>query len=413
MPHQSDPISIFYNNGGNTAVQMYVWNGLKPVLWDGAVTFSGTISIGTVSGTLSNNAAAPAANNFGVLPAIVSTTALGYTSGRQVLLRVDTTGALIVSASISTAGLATDTNQTSGAQKTQIVDTTAATIGITGSPLVVSGTVTATVSTTSGLATSAKQDTGNTSLASIDSKLTNPLPVSITTSVAVTGPLTDTQLRASAVPVSGTLAVTSTTFATSANQTNGTQLAQVVNTTGTTQAFGAGTTTNTVIRVVLPTDQTSIPVTGTVTATVSTTSGLATSANQTGGNQLAQIVNTTGNSIAFNNGVASTTTPRVTIASDNTVISGVVIGAANLATGQVTVATTATVIAATRATRRSITVVNGGGTAFYLGGSTVSTTTGVLVFGTIGAAITLNVTGTISGIVISGTEPVSYFEEYD
>src|SRR4051812_27228276 len=45
----------------------------------------------------------------------------------------------------------------------------------------------------SSQATAAKQDTGNTSLASIDSKLTSPL--------TVTGPLTDTQLRASAVPI--------------------------------------------------------------------------------------------------------------------------------------------------------------------------------------------------------------------
>jgi hypothetical protein len=43
-------------------------------------------------------------------------------------------------------------------------------------------------------ATDAKQDTGNASLASIDSKLTSPL--------AVVGPITDVQLRASAVPVS-------------------------------------------------------------------------------------------------------------------------------------------------------------------------------------------------------------------
>lgn len=45
-----------------------------------------------------------------------------------------------------------------------------------------------------GASTSALQTTGNNSLASIDNKLTAPL--------AVTGPLTDTQLRASAVPVS-------------------------------------------------------------------------------------------------------------------------------------------------------------------------------------------------------------------
>jgi hypothetical protein len=48
-----------------------------------------------------------------------------------------------------------------------------------------------------GAATSANQTTANASLSSIDSKLTSPL--------TVTGPLTDTQLRASAVPVSGTV----------------------------------------------------------------------------------------------------------------------------------------------------------------------------------------------------------------
>lgn len=51
-----------------------------------------------------------------------------------------------------------------------------------------------------GASTATKQDTGNTSLASIDSKLNSP--------IAVTGPLTDIQLRASPVPISGT--VTST-----------------------------------------------------------------------------------------------------------------------------------------------------------------------------------------------------------
>lgn len=47
-------------------------------------------------------------------------------------------------------------------------------------------------------ATSGKQDTGNASLSSIDTKLTNPLPVS---GAVTTGGLTDTELRASAVPV--------------------------------------------------------------------------------------------------------------------------------------------------------------------------------------------------------------------
>lgn len=75
----------------------------------------------------------------------------------------------------------------------------------------------------SGAATSAAQTTGNNSVASIDTKTpalgqalaAGSVPVVLTASqittltplatVAVTGPLTDTQLRASAVPVSGTV----------------------------------------------------------------------------------------------------------------------------------------------------------------------------------------------------------------
>ena len=80
------------------------------------------------------------------------------------------------------------------------------------SPVPVSGTVAATQSTSpwvvsaaslplpSGAATAANQATEIASLSSIDSKLTSPL--------AVTGPLTDVQLRNSPVPVSGTVAAT-------------------------------------------------------------------------------------------------------------------------------------------------------------------------------------------------------------
>ncbi len=54
-------------------------------------------------------------------------------------------------------------------------------------------------------ATAANQVTEIASLASIDTKLTNPLPISGT---VVTGGLTDTQLRATPVPVSGSLTTT-------------------------------------------------------------------------------------------------------------------------------------------------------------------------------------------------------------
>lgn len=56
-----------------------------------------------------------------------------------------------------------------------------------------------------GAATSALQITGNASLASIDAKLTSPL--------TVTGPLTDVQLRATPVPVSGTISANPTDYA--------------------------------------------------------------------------------------------------------------------------------------------------------------------------------------------------------
>lgn len=57
----------------------------------------------------------------------------------------------------------------------------------------------ATLPLPTGASTAANQATEIASLASIDSKLANPLPV--------TGPLTDAQLRATPVPVSGTVAV--------------------------------------------------------------------------------------------------------------------------------------------------------------------------------------------------------------
>jgi hypothetical protein len=59
-----------------------------------------------------------------------------------------------------------------------------------------------------GASTSALQAAGNASLSSIDAKLTNPLPVS--------GPLTDAELRATPVPVSGTVTATIAGVATEA-----------------------------------------------------------------------------------------------------------------------------------------------------------------------------------------------------
>ena len=84
----------------------------------------------------------------------------------------------------------------------------------------------------------------------------------------------------------------------------------------------------------------------------------------------------------------------------------------NLAVGQVSVGTTATSIASSRTARRNITVVNHGTTDVILGGSGVTTSTGLLLPGIKGASATLTTTGALYGIVGSGTQTVSYAETY-
>jgi len=85
-------------------------------------------------------------------------------------------------------GGATSDNQTNGSQKTQIVDAGGEAVTVTGGKLDVNASI-----DTTGLATSAKQDTGNASLSSIDTKidsLTTPSdtqPISVTSLPLPTG----------------------------------------------------------------------------------------------------------------------------------------------------------------------------------------------------------------------------------
>lgn len=88
-------------------------------------------------------------------------------------------------------------------------------------------------------------------------------------------------------------------------------------------------------------------------------------------------------------------------------------GSANLATGQVSVANTATLIAALRSGRQAITIVNTAATAVYLGNSTgVTTSTGTLLPGIVGASVTMNTQSAIYGISATGSETVTEFETY-
>jgi len=137
MPPASNPLDIWYPNGFTEAVQVYIWDGSKPILWDGSVTFSGSLP-STVAGNLTNNNAAPTNNNLGALVAVANSSAPTWTEGKQVLLSVDTGGSLRVSATISTAGLATSANQTNASQKTQVVDGSGNVIGSHSSALDVS-----------------------------------------------------------------------------------------------------------------------------------------------------------------------------------------------------------------------------------------------------------------------------------
>lgn len=132
-----------------------------------------------------------------------------------------------------------------------------------------------------GAATSAKQDTGNASLSSIDTKLTAPL--------SVTGPATDAQLRATPLPVSGTVAATQsgtwnvtnlsgtvslpTGASTSALQTSGNASLTSIDSKLTSPLTVTGPLTDTQLRA------TAVPISGTVAVT-----GVATAANQTTAN---------------------------------------------------------------------------------------------------------------------------------
>ena len=91
------------------------------------------------------------------------------------------------------------------------------------------------------------------------------------------------------------------------------------------------------------------------------------------------------------------------------------VGAANVATGQVSVDTTSggVTVAAARVTRRSITIVNHGTTDVYIGVGSVTTSNGILLPGTKGAALTIETTLAVKAIVASGSQIVSYLEEYD
>ena len=85
---------------------------------------------------------------------------------------------------------------------------------------------------------------------------------------------------------------------------------------------------------------------------------------------------------------------------------------ANFTPATASCASTATLFAASRSSRAEVTIENSGTTAVYLGGSGVTTATGVLLPGVLGASITLQTTAAIYCIVASSTQAVTGYELY-
>jgi hypothetical protein len=85
---------------------------------------------------------------------------------------------------------------------------------------------------------------------------------------------------------------------------------------------------------------------------------------------------------------------------------------ANFTPGQASVGATATLIVAARTGRNTVVIENTGTTPVYLGGPGVTTSTGLLLPGVLGASLTLPVSAAIYGVVASGTQTVTEAETY-
>lgn len=85
-------------------------------------------------------------------------------------------------------------------------------------------------------------------------------------------------------------------------------------------------------------------------------------------------------------------------------------GSTSIATGQVTVGTSATPIVAARAGRISVIIIADGVTDVFVGGTGVTLTTGALLPGVKGSAMTLDTQAAVSGIVATGTQVISFIE---
>lgn len=170
-------LNILYPNGQTQACQMYIWDigTLQPKLWDGAVSFSGSITLGQVD-----------QGNGGTSPWLVKAG-----SADPVHAWIDNAPSVGVTSSVLPTGASTSALQTTGNSSLASID------GKLANPLPVTGSffpATQPISAVSlPLPTSASQE--HTTAAS-------PSSARLTDGAAFYTALSDTQLRASAVPTS-------------------------------------------------------------------------------------------------------------------------------------------------------------------------------------------------------------------
>lgn len=99
-------------------------------------------------------------------------------------------------------------------------------------------------------------------------------------------------------------------------------------------------------------------------------------------------------------------------AGTNTIGAVTVTPPGSIATGQVTCATTSTLVVAARTGRRNVAFVQEGTTAVRLGPSGVTTSSGVLLTGTVGTGFTIDGSAAVYCTVASGTQTISFVETY-
>ena len=85
---------------------------------------------------------------------------------------------------------------------------------------------------------------------------------------------------------------------------------------------------------------------------------------------------------------------------------------AEIATGQLIVETTLTLVVAARPERRGVLIINGSSLPLFLGDEGVTVANGLRILGVEGTGIVIPTTHAIYGVVASGSASVSYMELY-